>query len=59
MKAFTFLKDSIYELKRVKTPSKKELFKYTVVVCSFCFGSALMIWGMDTLITALMKLLFK
>lgn len=59
MKGFTFLKESILELKRLKTPSRKELFKYTYIVCFFCLASSLMIWGMDTIISLLMKIILK
>lgn len=59
MKSLIFLKDSIAETKRLKKPSKKELFKFTYIVCVFCLISGAIIWLMDTFIRFVLQFILK
>ena len=44
------------ELKKVVWPTKKETYKYTLVVIAVCAAFALLFWVLDTVILALLGL---
>ena len=45
------------EMKKVAWPTKKETYKYTLVVIVVCAAFALLFWVLDTLFLALLGLL--
>lgn len=47
------------ELKKVAWPTKKETYKYTLVVIVVCLLFALLFWVLDTAFLALLGLIIK
>ncbi|MCQ2552791.1 MAG: preprotein translocase subunit SecE [Clostridia bacterium] len=45
------------ELKKVAWPTKKETYKYTLVVLVVCAAFALLFWVLDTIFLALLGLI--
>lgn len=59
MRFFKFCKDVVAELKRVTWPTKKELINYTLAVLAFVAVSAVVIYALDLVFGAGMKLLVR
>ena len=47
------------ELKKVAWPSKKDTYKYTLVVIVICIAFAILFWVLDTAFLALLGLIIK
>lgn len=59
-KKFTqFFKDLKSEIKKVVWPTKKQVKNNTIVVLIFMAVAAVFIWGIDFILSALMKLIFN
>lgn len=59
-KAFVaFAKESIREGKKVVWPTRREVLQMTGVVFVFVFVIAMFVWGVDSIIAALLKMLLK
>lgn len=58
MKALTFFKDVIDELKKLHVPSRKENNMTTLIILVVVFISSLMIMFADFLISKIIKILF-
>ena len=56
---FKFCKDVVAELKRVTWPTKKELINSTLAVLAFVAVSAVVIYALDLVFGAGMKLLVR
>ena len=54
-KIITFLKEVKLEIKKVSWPSKKELFKNTLIVIGVSLAVAIFLGGLDFLFTALLN----
>ncbi|WP_127584049.1 preprotein translocase subunit SecE [Paenibacillus koleovorans] len=52
---FSFFTDSWSELKKVKWPTRKELITYTIVVIVTVTFVTLYFWGIDYLLTILLR----
>ncbi len=53
------LRDMRGEIKKVVWPSKKQIINNTMIVISFCVLAAIVIGGLDILLTTLVDLLLK
>ena len=49
MRLWTFLKEVLVELRKVVTPTRKELIRYTLVVLVFVVFMMLLVSGLDLL----------
>lgn len=47
------------ELKKVAWPTKKDTYKYTLVVIVICIAFAILFWVLDTAFLALLGLIIK
>lgn len=56
---FSYIKETKAELKRVTWPTKKELLKNTGVVLTVVTISTILVWGLDTLLSSVLKLILK
>ncbi|MBZ9578619.1 preprotein translocase subunit SecE [Patescibacteria group bacterium] len=54
-KIITFLKEVRLEIRKVSWPSKKELFKNTLIVIGVSLALAIFLGGLDFLFTALLN----
>lgn len=54
LKTSSFLKEVKLEIKKVNWPSKKEIFKNTLIVIVFSLGLAIFLGGLDFLFTTLL-----
>lgn len=54
-KIITFLKEVKLEIKKVSWPSKKELFKNTLIVIGVSLAVAIFLGGLDFLFTTLLN----
>jgi len=54
-----YFKGVFTEMKKVSWPSKKDLYKYTLVVIVVCAAFALLFWLLDTAFLALLGLIVK
>ena len=45
----TFLKDAMYEMKKVTWPTKKEAIRHTLIVIIVCIAVAIFLGGIDFL----------
>ena len=54
-----YFKGVVAEMKKVAWPSKKDLYKYTLVVIVVCAAFALLFWLLDTAFLALLGLIVK
>ena len=52
-----FFKGVNSEMKKVSWPSKKETYKYTLVVIVVCAAFAVLFWLLDTIFLALLGLI--
>ena len=52
-----YFKGVASELKKVTWPSKKDLYRYTLVVIAICAAFAILFWIMDTGILGLLGLI--
>ena len=52
-----FFKGVGAELKKVSWPSKKDTYKYTLVVIVVCAAFAILFWLLDTVFLALLNLI--
>lgn len=52
---FSFIKDSIEEVKKVVWPSKKETLQTSGVVCAFVITMAFFLWIVDSGLMAIVK----
>ena len=52
-----YFKGVISELKKVSWPTKKDIYRYTIVVIAICAAFAILFWIMDTIILGLLGLL--
>ena len=52
-----YFKGVIAELKKVAWPTKKETYKYTLVVIVVCAAFAVLFWLLDTVFLALLGLI--
>jgi len=50
-----FLKEVLFELKRVNWLTRQEVFRYTIIVIAFSLAVAAFLGGLDFLFTSLMK----
>ncbi|GAB2695692.1 preprotein translocase subunit SecE [Paenibacillus thermoaerophilus] len=57
--AFSFVSESIGELKKVKWPTRKELVSYTTVVLVSVAFVTVYFWGLDSIISWLLRLAFE
>ena len=55
----TYIKETIAELKRVTWSTKTELFKNTGIVLATIISFAILIWGVDTLLSGALALILK
>ena len=53
------LRDMRGEIKKVVWPSKKQIINNTMIVISFCVLAAIVVGGLDLVLTALVDLLLK
>ena len=51
-----YFKSVISELKKVSWPTKKETYRYTIVVIAICAAFAILFWLIDTGILGLLGL---
>lgn len=56
---FNYIKETKQELKKVTWPTKKELFKSTSVVLTVVILSTILVWAMDSLLSAALKFILK
>ena len=54
-----YFKGVVAEMKKAAWPSKKDLYKYTLVVIVVCAAFALLFWLLDTAFLALLGLIVK
>ena len=54
-----YFKGVASELKKVTWPSKKDLYRYTLVVIAICAAFAILFWIIDTGILGLLSLVFE
>ena len=52
-----YFKGVVSELKKVVWPTKKETYKYTLVVIVVCAAFAVLFWVLDTVFLALLGLI--
>ncbi|MBR0416849.1 MAG: preprotein translocase subunit SecE [Firmicutes bacterium] len=52
-----YFKGVVSELKKVSWPTKKDIYRYTVVVIAICAAFAVLFWLIDTGILGLLGLL--
>ena len=52
-----YIKGVSSEMKKVAWPSKKDTYKYTLVVIAVCAAFAILFWVLDTAFLALLGLL--
>lgn len=57
-KLMLFIQQVIAELKKVTTPTRKELINYTLVVLGFVVVMMAFVWGMDRIFSWLVLLVF-
>lgn len=55
----TYVKETKQELKRVIWPTKNELLKNTGVVLTVVISSAILVWGLDTLLSGALGFILK
>ena len=55
----TYIKETIAELKRVTWSTKTELLKNTGIVLATIISFAILIWGVDTLLSGALALILK
>ena len=55
----SFLRDARTELKKVKWPTRKETFNYTLVVVAISLGVAFFVGGVDYILTILIEKAIK
>ncbi|WP_026529348.1 preprotein translocase subunit SecE [Haematomicrobium sanguinis] len=53
-----FLRQVVAELRKVVTPTRQELVRYTLVVIAFVMIMMLIVWGLDTLFGLMSTYLF-
>jgi preprotein translocase subunit SecE len=53
-----FIRQVIAELRKVVTPTRKELFSFTVVVLVFVIIMMTLVWGMDQVFGTLVLYVF-
>lgn len=58
MRLWTFLKEVLVELRKVVTPTRKELIRYTLVVLVFVVFMMLLVSGLDLLFGSLVGWVF-
>ncbi len=56
---FSYMKETKVELSRVTWPTKKELLKNTGVVLTVVILSTILVWGLDTILSNILKLILK
>ena len=54
-----YFKGVAAELKKVAWPTKKDTYKYTLVVIVICIAFAILFWVLDTAFLALLGLIIK
>jgi preprotein translocase subunit SecE len=54
-----YFKGVASELKKVTWPTKKDLYRYTLVVIAICAAFAILFWIIDTGILGLLSLVFE
>ena len=52
-----YFKGVVSELKKVSWPTKKDIYRYTIVVIAICAAFAVLFWLIDTGILGLLGLL--
>ena len=52
-----YVKGVLSEMKKVAWPTKKETYKYTLVVIVVCAAFAILFWLLDTIFLALLGLI--
>ena len=50
-----FLKEVLFELKRVNWLTRQEVFRYTIIVIAFSLAVAAFLGGLDFIFTTLLK----
>ena len=55
----SYTKETKQELKRVTWPTKKELFKNTGVVLTVVISSTILVWALDSGLSAILGLILK
>ena len=55
----TFIKETRQELKRVSWPTRKELIKNTGVVLTVIILTTILVWGLDSALSAALNLILK
>ncbi len=55
----SYIKETKQELKRVTWPTKKELFKNTGVVLTVVISSTILVWALDSGLSAILGLILK
>ncbi|MFI3210089.1 MAG: preprotein translocase subunit SecE [Peptostreptococcaceae bacterium] len=55
----SYIKETKVELNRVTWPTKKELLKNTGVVLTVVILSTILVWGLDTILSNILKLVLK
>ena len=55
-KAKAYFKGVLSEMKKVAWPSRKDTYKYTLVVIVVCAAFAILFWLLDTIFLALLGL---
>ena len=58
LRLWTFLKEVLVELRKVVTPTRKELIRYTLVVLVFVVFMMLLVSGLDLLFGSLVGWVF-
>ena len=54
-----YFKGVAAEMKKVSWPTRKETYKYTLVVIVICAAFAILFWLLDTIFIALLGLIVK
>ncbi len=55
----SYIKETKQELKRVTWPTKKELLKNTGVVLTVVISSTILVWALDSGLSAILGLILK
>lgn len=55
----TFIKETRSELKRVSWPTRKELIKNTGVVLTVIILTTILVWGLDSALSAALNLILQ
>lgn len=56
-RVFSFFRESIWELKRVRWPSRREVVNYTAAALITCILMGVLVWAFDIGVAKLMSLI--